>query len=86
MDGSWQCPAYGEGGRDIGAVCFFPDEAGRRTCRSDQQCGERMQLARQRLFRLINEAAAGGDEACQFLAQEFQTPDDLLGGDSSRER
>jgi hypothetical protein len=44
-----------------------------------------MVLERQRIFRLIQQKAAAGDEVHQFLAQEFTSPKQLLGGDQDDE-
>lgn len=75
----WACSAYGLAGESIGARCFFPRTGEPRTCMSEAECGSRLTSERQRIFRRLNELAAGGkDETFTRVSQEIASPDDLL--------
>lgn len=78
--GVWPCDAYGPDGIRHGALCFASGEPGSRVCASPGQCREVMTGQRQRVFRRISELAAAGDETAVFLAGEFTSPEQLLGG------
>jgi hypothetical protein len=79
---SWACAAYG---KDVAEkmgkrlVCFFPH----RPCISATECDTRMTAERQHAFRRIQELATV-DPLFADLAEEFPTPDTLLGGPASR--
>ena len=77
---AWTCEAYGPDGVDVGAVCFFTGQLHHRICGSQDECSRRMAAERQRVFDRIHEAAAAGDPTAAFLAGEFTSPDQLLGG------
>jgi hypothetical protein len=77
----FNCTAYGPEGRDLGALCFFSGELGSRACADLAECRERMAAERQRVFARIQELAADGDEVGIYLAGEFTSPEDLLGGE-----
>jgi hypothetical protein len=77
----WPCEAYGEEGIEHGVLCFIAPELGQRKCDSAGTCHAVMAEERQRVFDRIHELAAAGDEVSQFLAEEFTSPDMLLGGD-----
>lgn len=79
MADEWDCEAYGPEGRRLRALCFFAD-AGHRVCESPEDCHEAMTLERQRVFRRINELAAGGSPDFEFLSDEVTTPAQLLDG------
>jgi hypothetical protein len=78
----WHCEAYGppEAGVDpaVWPKCFAEAIGGR--CASPAVCARVMAAERQRVFRCIQEGAAGGDETMVYLAGEFASPDQLLGG------
>jgi hypothetical protein len=76
----FECTAYGPEGRESGAVCFFGGELQERSCASLDECASRMAAERQRVFARIQELAADGDEVGVYLAGEFTSPEDLLGG------
>ena len=78
----WDCDAYGPEGEAVGALCFFAD-SGRRDCATHDECAARMADERRRVYRAINELAAAGDPTMAHLADEFPTPDGLLGDDST---
>ena len=78
---TWSCEAYGPDGARVGALCFV-SERGARSCLSPAQCGAVMGGERRRVFRAINELAAGGDLAAAELADLFAAPGELLGGPS----
>lgn len=79
-DGGWDCTAYGAKGTAVGALCFFSEDLGGRVCGTATECADRMAGERVRLFDRIGELAAAGDPAGKVLAQEFSSPDELLGG------
>lgn len=81
MAEDFTCAAYGEKGRNIGAVCFVSGELHKRACGSLEECEAAMTAERQRVFQRISELAAEGDPAAGFLEREFASPDQLLGGD-----
>jgi hypothetical protein len=60
-------------------LCFFA-EVNARVCASQAACSETMAAERQRVWRRINELAAGGDATGEFLAGEFTDPGQILGG------
>jgi len=76
----WVCPAYGAGGQEVGAVCFFAGALGERVCPSASTCATQLAAERVRLHQVIQAGAAAGDLAMQLLALEFPTPEKLLGG------
>jgi hypothetical protein len=78
----FDCTAYGPEGRDLGALCFFSGELGSRACADLAECRERMAAERQRVFARIQELAADGDETGIYLAEQFTSPEDLLGGET----
>lgn len=66
-----------------GTLCFISGTDGKRACATPRTCAEVMSAERQRVFRRISELAAQGDEAGEFLAGEFTSPDQLLGGEDA---
>lgn len=68
------CEAYG----DVDLGCFIAPAAYH--CPTAEVCHANMQAERARVFRLIQEKAAAGDELGTFLAASFTSPDQLLGG------
>lgn len=75
----WHCEAYGPDAAHLGALCFVGELlAGR--CRSADRCREVMTAERERLFARIQELAAAGDPTGTWLAGQFTSPDQLLGG------
>ncbi|MER5608266.1 hypothetical protein AB0F93_03415 [Micromonospora tulbaghiae] len=80
---SWDCPAYGPGGKGIGAICFVA-EPGHRACRTEQECGQALTRVRQRVYRRMNERAAAGDPTFAYLADQFGSPTEILGGPDER--
>lgn len=76
---TWDCEAYGLDAADAGALCFFAPQ-GERVCEDLIECRGKMAAERRRVFERINDLAAAGDETAQYLAQEFSSPDQLLGG------
>lgn len=77
---AFDCDAYGREGREFGAVCFFGGELQERACADAAECRQRMAGERQRVFARIQELAADGDETGIYLADQFASPEDLLGG------
>jgi hypothetical protein len=73
----WDCTAYGPEARPSGALCFFAASYAR-TCPSLGACRTRMAAERQRVFDLIQEKGAAGDETMAYLAGEFTSPDQIL--------
>lgn len=86
MTGQWACEAYGPEGLEVGALCFLSPEPGKRVCGSRDECSQTMAAERGRVFRRINELAAGGDEAAGYLEQQFSRPGQLLGGGEDQEQ
>lgn len=84
MNGTWDCEAYGPEGTKVGALCFLSADLGARVCRTEGECRDQMAGERQRVFGRIGELAAAGDPVGEFLAAEFTSPDQLLGGDEGR--
>lgn len=80
----WDCEAYGPEGRQYGALCFFSE--GARVCGSPGECSRRMTAERGRVLGVIRELAATGDPVAGFLAGEFTSADQLLGGPGDVER
>jgi hypothetical protein len=76
----FDCEAYGPEGAAFGAVCFVSGQPGQRVCASADECARTMAAARKWLFRRISERAAQGDDVAAYLATEFVSPDQLLGG------
>lgn len=79
MTGDFDCEAYGPEGREFGALCFTAGP-GERSCQSPGECHAVMDAERMRVFRRISEMAAAGDPVAAYLAGEFTSPDQLLGG------
>ncbi len=79
MGDDWLCEAYGPEGREHGVLCFIA-EPGERACASQAECHEVMTAERQRVFRRIQEGAAAGSPDMAYLAGEFTSPGQLLGG------
>lgn len=79
MDNQWDCEAYGPEGIDVGALCFLAEQ-GHRACASKVECRIVMTEQRQRVFNRIQELAATGNPDFIYLAGEFTSPDQLLGG------
>lgn len=77
---AWDCEAYGPEPAEIGALCFVSGELGKRVCASHAECHQVMTAERRRVFRRINELAAGGAEWAADLEGEFSRPEQLLGG------
>lgn len=80
----WPCEAYGEAGLDVGARCFRAAELGARLCADAGECAALMGDERRRVFRRIQEWAAEGDPVAGLLAEDFPTPESLLGGEEDR--
>lgn len=80
MTAAWECEAYWPGASAIGAVCFFAGEDEPRYCRSAAGCHQAMTAERQWVFDRIQALAAEGDPAGAYLAGEFTSPGQLLGG------
>lgn len=77
---TWDCQAYGPEGRAADVLCFFA-EPGRRLCATHDECLGRLAVERVRVFDRIHELAASGDPTGQYLADEFTSPGQLLGGE-----
>ena len=75
----FDCEAYGPEGLEIGALCFLA-EPNERVCSTREECHTAMTAERQRVFRRIGELAAAGDPMGEYLAGEFSSPDQILGG------
>lgn len=75
--GEWDCEAYGEQGRIIGARCFVGDSRLMR-CRNRDVCHDYMTLERMKLFAAIRKDAAEGDPTSKYLASVFTSPQMLL--------
>lgn len=84
--GGWDCEAYGPEGVKVGALCFLSGELGERVCRTAAECSDQMGGERRRVFGVIQERAAAGDPDFEYLAQEFTSPDQLLGGGAGEGR
>lgn len=80
----WPCEAYGQEGIKLGAWCFFA-ELHERLCENALECAGRMVAERGRVFDRMQELAAAGDPTGLYLAGEFDSPDQLLGGPQDRE-
>ena len=76
---AWQCEAYGPEAAEAGALCFVA-EIGTRQCPSAETCSQVMAAERRRVFDRITEMAQAGDPTGVYLAEQFSTPDQLLGG------
>lgn len=81
---TWDCEAYGTEGKAVGALCFLSGELGERVCRTEGECRDQMAGERRRVFGRINELAAAGEPDFEYLAAQFTSPDQLLGGDEER--
>jgi len=79
----FDCSAYGPGGRDIGALCFFAVDE-RRICPDAATCAARMDAERQFVFDRMTKLAAEGDEMWRWLATQFTSPDELLKPDDAQ--
>jgi hypothetical protein len=80
----WVCAAYDAGPGErvptvLAQVCFV-EQARDAACASLVQCQAEMTAERQRIFRLIQAAAARGEEWADGLESGFAAPDDMLGG------
>ena len=82
---TWDCEAYGPEGREVGALCFVSPELGQRRCGSRAECELTVDSERHRVFGRIRDLAAAGDPTGVFLAQEFSSPAQLLGGEHAGE-
>jgi hypothetical protein len=78
--GDFECEAYGDGGREVGAVCFIAGPEQVRVCPTIEACHLVMTSQRQQLYDRIQELAAAGDETAIYLAGEFSSPGQMLGG------
>lgn len=78
--GGFVCEAYGAEGQEFGAVCFFSRKLGKRVCADQDECHQAMSAKRQEVFRRINEGAAAGNPEMEYLAREFTSPEQILGG------
>ncbi len=76
----WDCQAYGPEGTTIGALCFFSPELGSRVCCTQGECQDRLNVERRLVFDRIQDMAAAGDPVGEYLAGEFTTPGQILGG------
>jgi len=77
---SWDCEAYGPDGEAVGALCFIAGELGERVCPDVEACHRTMAGERGRVYDRIQALAAAGDEMGVFLAGEFTSPEQILGG------
>lgn len=75
----WDCDAYGPEGTTVGALCFLAP-ANQRICQTRAECTGRMIVARNRTFNRIHELATAGEPTMQYLAGQFTSPDQILGG------
>lgn len=80
MTNDFDCDAYGADGREVGALCFLSGELGKRVCATLDECRQVMSAERQRVFRRIQEGAAAGNPDMAHLAEEFSSPEQILGG------
>jgi hypothetical protein len=71
--GGWHCEAYGADDRL--PRCFFET-----VCTSRRQCSVRMRAERRRLFDRIQQLGRLQPEVYGWLAEEFRSPAELLGG------
>jgi hypothetical protein len=76
----WPCEAYGEKGLGFGALCFASSDPSKRRCEGPDECFLEMTGARIRMWSRIRQLAEAGDEMAEYLAGEFPTPWNLLGG------
>ena len=76
MADDFACDAYGPDGREVGALCFLAGKLNTRVCTSHAECAEVMTAERQRVFREPDMA---------YLAGEFSSPEQLLGGGQAGE-
>jgi hypothetical protein len=84
VSAGWDCSAYGPEGRQCDALCFFADP-GKRSCASPEECREKMTAERQRVWQRIQDGAARGEPDMAYLAGEFASPEQLLGGGETEE-
>ena len=85
MADDFACDAYGPDGREVGALCFLAGKLNTRVCTSHAECAEAMTAERQRVFRRIQDGAARGEPDMAYLAGEFSSPEQLLGGGQAGE-
>ena len=85
MADDFDCDAYGPDGREVGALCFLSGELNTRVCASHAECTAAMTAERQRVFQRIQDGAARGDPDMVYLAGEFTSPEQLLGGGQAGE-
>lgn len=76
----WPCDAYGAEGLQFGAWCFVAGADYARICPSAVVCLEQMKTQRQKVFNRIHRLAAAGIPDFVYLAEQFPSPDTLLGG------
>lgn len=79
---AFDCEAYGPEAAEAGALCFVSGALGVRVCLTREICTLTMARSRRRLFQRIQELAADGDETGIYLADQFASPEDLLGGET----
>jgi len=72
----WHCEAYGADDRL--PKCFFVS-----VCTSSRQCSVRMHAERRRLFDRIQQLGRDQPEVYGWLAAEFRSPAELLGGEDT---
>jgi hypothetical protein len=84
MTDQWKCEAYGDAAAEIGALCFIAAELGTRVCDSAARCHREMEIQRDHVFDRITQLAESGDPVGIFLAGEFASPAQLLGGAEDR--
>lgn len=71
------CVAYG-GRPGAHAACFFTEVG--RVCQSLLECAGSMDAERKRVYQVIQEGAAAGDEMMVWLAENLGSPDEMLNG------
>jgi hypothetical protein len=80
----WLCGAYGDIAATIARdqdVHCFTSPRGERGCPTLAACEANMDVARGRVFRLIQEGAAAGDPVAAYLAEEITRPGQVHGGE-----
>lgn len=81
---SWWCEAYGPPDPDVPVDawprCFLSPAPGSRHCDSLEYCAGQMAHERAQVFARIQAGAAAGDPVMLALAEDFPTPESLLGG------
>lgn len=80
----WDCEAYGSDPAVIatGARCYFA-EPHQRKCLDRTQCARAMAAERELVYGRITEMAANGDETGIYLAEQFDSPDQILNADAA---